>query len=214
MMQKDLIDKVEEILKTEIRREAKKGELAYLALTSKIEQNLRDRLAVSLQLGEFNNEIVVSREYPRGDFSVSKKGGRIDLVLFSKGKKPILFLEFKACYSFDLIKSNNSDEYIVAVRKDMIKSLEVQPEVPMYSILFITHPLEFISNDFSKVIKYEAAVNRYLKLYKEKEIIKNAELKLKSSFEGVHFGSIIENDSALDQRVSLFYGIIKKQLKK
>ena len=133
------------------------------------------------------------------------------MIILDKENNLLLIIEFKACYSFDLIKKNKSEEYIEAVRRDMGKSQKKYPDIPMYSILFVTHPLTSIGNRFPGIIKYRNGINKYLMFNKETEIIKNAVLKLKSSFSGVQFRSIIENDFALEQSVSLFYGLIKKQ---
>ena len=66
------------------------GELAYLALTSKIDRPLQDRLAWSLRTQL--PALVVSREWRNTDIA----------VLSADGRSPMVLLEAKARYSFDV----------------------------------------------------------------------------------------------------------------
>ena len=66
------------------------GELAYLALTSKIERPLQDRLAWLLHTRL--PDLVVSREWRATDIAILSAGA----------ESPLVLLEAKAMYSFDV----------------------------------------------------------------------------------------------------------------
>ena len=85
-----------------------KNELAYLALTSKVELPIRDKLAFNLYKKFWPEEIVVMREWLR-----------TDLILL-KDNIPIIICELKAGYTFDSIY--NHINYQSLIPKDINKS--------------------------------------------------------------------------------------------
>ncbi|MYE01408.1 MAG: hypothetical protein F4Y03_09010, partial [Alphaproteobacteria bacterium] len=94
-----------------------RDELAYLALTSKVENPIRDRLAYLLhqKYGEEEN-IFVAREWTE-----RKKIARVDIAILDAEKKPLLLLEITAMYnSYNLFK-RNQEGFPDKVRKDIEK---------------------------------------------------------------------------------------------
>ena len=72
-----------------------KNELAYLALTSKIENPIRDKIAVYLNNKLYEKDILIAREWKRTDIAAIKNGVAVSLI------------EIKAMYTFDAIRSFN-----------------------------------------------------------------------------------------------------------
>jgi hypothetical protein len=101
-------------------------ELAYLALTSKVEQPIRDRLAWGLQssLGE---AFVVSREWRRADLAVL----RSDV--------PLVQVEAKAMYAFDLLSSTSRAKYLARLTSDGLKMAALVPTGASFLLALITH---------------------------------------------------------------------------
>ena len=196
-MEKELIKDIERILTQEIHEQSKAGDLAFLCLTSKIELNFRDRIAVSL-FQKYSENYKISREYKR-----------CDLAILDNENNLVLIIEFKACYSFDFIKKNKSEEYIKAIEKDMKKSQTNFPGTPMYSVLFITHPKLPILSDQINIIKYRGGINKHLKDHTEIAIKSNAVSKLKKRFKVIENSVIIENDEAFNIPVDILYALIK-----
>ena len=91
------------------------GELAFLALTSKIELPVRDRLAWSLYK-ELWPGSVVAREWRRIDLAILPEG---------HADEPDALIQAKALYTFDLATSLSLRNYEVAVRADIGKASAV-----------------------------------------------------------------------------------------
>lgn len=127
------------------------GELAYLALTSKIERPLQDRLAWSLhtQLPA----LVVSREWRNTDIA----------VLSDDGSSPVVLLEAKAMYSFDVGWPDRptAPRYLQLMRDDIAKAhqLDLHGTADVYALALVTHP-HGLPRNLPGVIKYLDPVRR------------------------------------------------------
>ena len=148
--------------------EFKENELAYLALTSKVENPIRDRLAYSLhrRFGEVQG-IAFAREWtiPKNrKRNKDQKGGRLDLAVLENGA-PQLFLEMKSMYSFDMYKKDRETLYPKQVCSDIKKmnNCESNREVEKIAIILITDPVHKPSKCLDHVIKY----NRYIRQFHE-----------------------------------------------
>ncbi|MGW0189266.1 hypothetical protein ACWDV7_26360 [Streptomyces sp. NPDC003362] len=114
------------------------GELAYLALTSKPEHAIRDRMAWALQTSLHG--CVVAREW-------NSPRGRIDLaVLDGSGTLPLALLEIKAAYTFDFAAEDlgSARSYRARVAADLVKAtsaLHMGQDSAAYALLLLTHPL-------------------------------------------------------------------------
>lgn len=108
------------------------GELAYLALTSKIERPLQDRLAWSLHTQLPG--LVVAREWRNTDIA----------VLSADGSSPEVLLEAKAMYSFDVASphSRNAARYPQMMQNDIAKARRLDPQgtADVYALALVTHP--------------------------------------------------------------------------
>ena len=107
-------------------KEFRENELAYLALTSKAERQIVDRLAFSLHR-DFggDGDASIARE-----FTVSRKIQRVDLAI-THGKVPLLFLEAKAMQSYHANLPNGSFPYLDKIEHDREKLRGYAPETPL-----------------------------------------------------------------------------------
>jgi hypothetical protein len=143
---------------SEIVQSFEKDELAYLALTSKIELPIRDRLAFYLYKKFWKDDIVVTREWLRTDLALLKDG------------KPLIICELKAGYTFDSIYNNPN--YLDLIQRDIAKSklITIEP-IEIVSIFLTTHVHQFIDNKFARIIKYHGEINRALKQFENQEAV-------------------------------------------
>ena len=68
------------------------NELAYLAVTSKIEHPFRDRLSFLLH-----------KRYEAEGYLVAREWKRIDMAILNHEGEPLILIELKAMYTFDAI---------------------------------------------------------------------------------------------------------------
>ena len=133
------------------------NELAYLALTSKIEFPIRDRLAFRLRqrIAETSN-LAVAREWKRK---------RFDLAVVTDRSEAQLLLEAKAMYSFDLFTSS-INKFVLACSDDQRKLQEYcaksQTSPTLLTLALVTHPHrpEAIPLYWDGVVKYFEGIRR------------------------------------------------------
>lgn len=127
------------------------GDLAYLALTSKPEGALRDRIALQLRahFAATRQPFRVGREF----------GPRIDLAIVdAEDCAPRLFVELKSWHTM------NAPRLITALAGDVAKCREVlarfAPGVPAYLLVALTHPLAAVERRFDPLVKYQGGVRK------------------------------------------------------
>lgn len=128
------------------------NELAYLALTSKVELPLRDRLAFALY--RRLDQHLVAREWKRVDLA----------VLANDGKTPEMLLEAKALYTFDLIGEDVwVDRYPKKVRQDvaaMRARSDLVDRTQLFALVLATHPISEAGPQLRAVAKYSRGVGK------------------------------------------------------
>lgn len=176
-----------------------KEEIAFLGLTSKIEIQLRDKLAFSLY-NEFKDRYIITREWKKCDLAVLDK----------HTLEPVLLLELKNCYSCDLIKKSTLKEYELEIKKDLNKSKVLSTENTIfYSILFVTKPRNIIPDEYLKIIKYSKAINAGFKKFENWETIEMlGEAEFRNLFDVIHEGNI-KKDISFGIECSFDYFIVK-----
>jgi hypothetical protein len=130
------------------------GELAYLALTSKLQHPIRDRLAWTLHTTLPDR--VVAREWRRTDLA----------VLDASGTVPLALIEAKALYTFDVADpaGRQASHYPAQVAADLDKAHALsrstghQPAV--FALVLVTHPMTQPPDLPSAVIKYLPHIRR------------------------------------------------------
>lgn len=145
----ELIDIIKNISKS-----FSENELAYLALTSKIEIPLRDKIAYVLHK-KYNKHSLVCREWKNKDGSMNSHR-RIDLAIIDrKSKKATCLIEFKA-NSSGVFEKMFEDEF----EKDKNKMNEMSNSAEKYYVFFCNDHDNEISKDFSHSIKYLEKINK------------------------------------------------------
>jgi hypothetical protein len=135
------------------------NELAYLALTSKIELPLRDRISFELHK-KFSDTHLICREWKSKETKSSK---RIDIAIVDKSNfKPVCLIELKAQSVVryekeftrhlinDLIKIRNTSqndnvELYYIYFNNVINCEQVFEEIYQYSVKYLTHLNKSIS---------------------------------------------------------------------
>ncbi len=140
-----------------IDSEFQKNELAYLALTTKIELPLRDRWAFALHRNLAGSKRIVSREWYRTDMAILDS---------SEPRVPRALIELKAMYTFDaVLKDTGVNDFVQKMADDEQKAEKLAKklksnEVPIYTVLLATHPLTVVPSDLNRVVKYSGNINR------------------------------------------------------
>ena len=130
-------------------------ELAYLALTQKIEHAIRDKLAFKLhQAFAEKTGLLVCREWNRTDIAIIEDD------------HPRLLLEAKAIYTFDIIKSGAQHSYPGQLERDIEKAQRwvdaTAPNVPeILALLLATHLHDPPGQEYRQAIKYFGGVTKY-----------------------------------------------------
>ena len=130
-------------------------ELAYLALTSKIELPIRDRLAFRLR----------QRLLESNDLALAREWKKFDLAVVTDASEVRLLLEAKAMYSFDLFSSSIS-KFVRECSRDLRKLREAGANSPtsptLLTLALVTHPHcpGAIPLHWKGVVKYFAGVRR------------------------------------------------------
>ena len=173
------------------------NELSYLALTSKIENPIRDRLAYELYK-QCANKYIISREYKRSDIAIHST------------KSLSAIIELTAIYSFDAIKENKC--YEKKMIRDIEKSKKIaSTETNLYTILLATHP-HGKCDQSNKAIKYVPGINKAISklgssIHVKKECIKRVEKTL-SERNIICSGELIGGES-YSIEMSILYWLIK-----
>ena len=146
----------------QLKSDFKKDELAYLALTSKVENPLRDRIAYNLY-SQIGNDYIVCREW-RGRYREEGKRHATDLAILNKGEKaPRVLIEFKA-----QSKPIFEPKYSVHMRNDL-KYLNIKSanETELYYVQFTNLPIgkNLFNTDIYDSIKYFEGINRSIQKF-------------------------------------------------
>jgi hypothetical protein len=176
------------------------NELAYLALTSKPEFAVRDKLAFYLHNALSENEYIVAREWKRSDLVVLLAG------------KPQVIVELKAMYHFNVLNgATKPHPYQSRVEADVQKALRLaEPETEVYALLLSTHPHSSFSFSLSGVIKYLSHINRaYQQIQTQEEIRERAIRHVQEWFDGAEVTTgTIEGGTAFGARVDVDYWLV------
>ena len=125
------------------------NELAYLALTVKIELPFRDRWACSLYQGQ--RRFIIAREWRR-----------IDLAIL-ENQEPKALIQLKAMYTFDAV-NGNAQGFLENLAMDIENAGAMRGNPAIYGVLLATHPQPEteIPVDYEGVIKYRRGINNAL----------------------------------------------------
>ncbi|MFL3870546.1 hypothetical protein LT966_28585 [Streptomyces griseobrunneus] len=113
-------------------RAFQKGELVYLAMTSQIENPIRDRVAYEMHLKLMGTRLDVGREWTglyAEDADGRPRRRKVDLAVVEKPKRrgsriplPEGVVEFKACYAHEARSAGQLKKIYRGVHEDVVKS--------------------------------------------------------------------------------------------
>lgn len=118
------------------------NELAYLALTGKLERQIVDRIAWRL----YGQELIPAREWRRRD-----------LVLL-EGSRAIAVMEAKAFYSFDVMALRSFDKYKKFILDDIEKARGVPGSPEIFMLTLVTNVLDPVPIELRNIVKYDYAL--------------------------------------------------------
>jgi hypothetical protein len=128
------------------------NELAYLALTSKAETTIRDKVAFQLY----------SHVDPKA-YQISREWKKVDLAIVNNSI-PQTLIEFKAMYTFDC-KTYRRFTYGDLVIKDLIKAQNLSNDITeIFGILISTHINSSVPHQLNGIIKYINDINDDIRL--------------------------------------------------
>jgi hypothetical protein len=126
-------------------------ELAYLALTSKPEHALRDRLAWRLHQA-VGDHLVVAREWRRVDLAVLDRD------------QPVALVEAKSFYAFDAIRPGHRASWLAKMQADVTKATRLSTTSEVYVLAFVTNLEGSIGAHLrNRVVKYASGIEKALK---------------------------------------------------
>jgi hypothetical protein len=124
---------------------------SWVAATGKTELFVRDHLGADLSIR--NPDLIISREW-----------NKHDLVILDKEVNPLVVIEGKALYDFDLLDPSIRAVYQKALAKDRVKLIDRDaPE--SFMTLLMTSVLNPIPESLRRVTKYSPGINKGLKKY-------------------------------------------------
>ena len=123
------------------------GELAYLAVTSKVELPVRDRFAWELHRRLEDRSLLVAREWRRADLAVVREGDALVVI------------EGTALYAFDVLREPGLHKYRAKVTGDLAKAAALAPHADAYALVLCTHVLGEIAPQLRRwVVKYSSGI--------------------------------------------------------
>ena len=132
-------------------------ELGYLALTTKIEQPIRDRWAFSLHKTLAPQGYSIAREWNAGDRRY------IDLAIL-KNQVPTVLLELKAMYTFDAVSDRcRHMHFISKLSADIERASRMGSGAHVYGVLLATHLDKEIAGEYHGIVKYADEINRAIR---------------------------------------------------
>lgn len=131
------------------------GELAYLALTSKVERPFLDRVASALHQNAGVSRWLVAREYH------VRAAGRADIAILH-GTDVVGIVEGKAMMVADCVRPEPiRRQYADAMQRDLDRFLAASlPHAAAYCLLLGVHPTERVPAGLKVAIKYSRPINR------------------------------------------------------
>lgn len=187
----------------EIESSFQPDELAYLALTQKVEHAVRDKLAFKLhQKLASQTELLVCREWLRADLAIVSHD------------KPVLILEAKAIYTFDIVKTGAQHPFPELVSADLEKSEAWASSAPSgrvlerYALVIATHPHAAPSTQYRQAVKYFGGVSKYAVESNTYDAACAVMSQKMAHVEQAHSG-VVKGGRAFDIDVSVFLWLYK-----
>jgi hypothetical protein len=189
------------------------NELAYLALTSKVEMPVRDKLAYKLHSNPSCKEIV-AREWKRVDIALLEDKskdlkGNTKAYSWIDNTNPKALIELKAMYTGDFNLEKGTNQYIDALKVDSSSMEIIGNEIANYNILLATHIEDEVESPYPPQIKYPSIANRTAGNNIE-EVINDISGELEEHFEKESITpGVIDAGEAFGLKVKLMFWVIE-----
>jgi hypothetical protein len=156
-----------------IGKHFRENELAYLAVTSKIERPFQNNLAYLLHQTYGPREFIVSREWHS-----------VDIAILRKDFSPLCLIELTSMYVFDSKDGGYLKNAADKMKKDEVKAVKRgREQTYVYSLLLATNVNGPVGKEFGGVVKYLADINSSLLEYGDvAALLRYAENKIRSEF--------------------------------
>lgn len=179
-------------------------ELAFLALTSKIEAPIRDKWAYLLYKKLASDELTVAREWKRVDLAILQGG------------KPKALIELTAMYSFDALVPQNLKNYAEKLARDAREAVQLsERDTVIYTVLLATHPATTADREFEGIIKYRKDINKALQRFGgAAQVMENTleEVKKKLKDMNVVTTGTLPGGMAYGIKVNIMYWVLEHPL--
>lgn len=137
-----------------IHNKYEENELAYLSLTSKVENPLRDKIAFEFQK-EIGEENIICREWTNN----RKSKAKADIAILDLDGKPKCIIEFKAHSSILGV-----GQWANSLKTDFEKNKKLYNQTEVIFVLFANFINELPKNpDFENAIKYYDSIKKSIK---------------------------------------------------
>jgi hypothetical protein len=171
----------------EIGKAFEENELAYLAVTSKIEHPFRDRLSFLLH-----------RRYEAEGYFVAREWKRIDMAVLNHEGQPVCLIELKAMYTFDAL--TKPMYFASLLSNDEIKARRsASANTAVYSLLLATHVSDHFDRRYEGIVKYLPGIRKALN--RHKTAAKVRELAEKTMRQTFSMRNVIREGHVLGGRV-------------
>ncbi len=185
------------------------NELAYLALTAKIEQPLREKIAYRLQqrITAENPDLYCAREWHDTDIALIDKEGNVNRIVL-----------IKSGYTADETNMNASmvGFYPKKIIDDLRKTAELGGnETKYFALLFYTHIDKPVPAHLKKIVKHDNSLNRAFKQQNAAQIIEEAQGYINHFFEQHRITTeqgCIEAGQCWDIEVKIYYWFMELSL--
>ncbi|MCC6140184.1 MAG: hypothetical protein IT389_06155 [Nitrospira sp.] len=183
----------------------KRGELAYLALTSKPEFVIRDRLAWELHNKQLPPEFIVAREWKRIDIAILRKQDK---------PTPASLIQLKTWSLFTFI--DEAQKHFLEVCKDIDKCEKKGKECLVYALVLATHiGARLPDKRYDGVVKYRRGWGKAIKDHGSSEKVKaqaiESTIAALKNFKLYAERGEIEAGKAFGAKVSILYWLIQKK---
>ena len=174
------------------------NELAYLALTSKVERPIVDRLAYSLHRDHgIVEDVAIARE-----FTILNGTKRVDLAII-ENSKPCLFLEAKAMRLAKVFSPSGRSEYCKKIRSDLNKLRNYKPrsgqtKLTRLALLLVTYVDGSPAKELDGVVKYAGSIRNAHNKYISSEGIADMKTQLHESFPADQFCCVESGKGDID----------------